>query len=372
VRRAAVVLCFAMLFPVPRAFGRGSEDPPQAQAQAPAPVQARTQTPAPVPARVATPAPSTGAEEPFYRRYLVPGDPLDDKIVAMERRVDASPDDARLRNDFGNLLAARRFPEQAAEQYEVAMKLDKKNFISAYNLGLLRETEGKISQAISAYKKSIERKPGFPHSHFHLGLLYEHTNQPEDAVVEYAKAFWIDRSMRNPTRNPLVIDSSLIYQASLLNYRRDLAEISMRGEDVYFEEALFRRVPVDRSLSSQEAAGEVEPEEPAAPRQVGEPGAAGAGAGAPAHRRPARPVPGETPDLGLGGVRRSSPPASPRRRVPPSGPPAKEAAPEGEAPAPPPVEAPPEAGAAAPEGAQPEAVPEPTPTPGPPVEEEPS
>jgi hypothetical protein len=328
-----------------------------------------------------------GAEKPppppFYRQYLVPGNPLDDQIVAMEHRVDASPDDASMRNDFGNLLAARRFPEQAAEQYEMALKLDPKNFISAYNLGLLRETEGKISKAISAYKKSISRKPGFPHSHFHLGLLYEHTNRPQDAVTEYAKAMWIDPSMRDPRRNPLVIDSMLIYQASLVNYRRDLAEISMRNEDVYVEEEPpFRRVPVDRALSSREASGEEDAEEPAAPRQIGAPGSAGAagtsaaaGAAAveaPAPRRGPRPVPADAPPiLGLRG-RTPSPPGAPRRRPPSSvAPPAREQAPEAEAPppGPAPTEETPEAGP--PEGA-PEAAPEPTPTPGPPVEEEPS
>ena len=52
--------------------------------------------------------------EPFYQKYLVAGDPLDDKIVEQEQRVAASPDDASLHNDLGNLLAQRRFPAEAA------------------------------------------------------------------------------------------------------------------------------------------------------------------------------------------------------------------------------------------------------------------
>jgi hypothetical protein len=53
--------------------------------------------------------------EPFYAKYLVKGNLLDDQIVEQAQRVAASPQDAGLRNDFGNLLARRRFPEQAAE-----------------------------------------------------------------------------------------------------------------------------------------------------------------------------------------------------------------------------------------------------------------
>ena len=52
--------------------------------------------------------------EPFYRKYLVAGSKLDDQILEEERRVQAQPDDPNLRNDFGNLLAQRRFPEDAS------------------------------------------------------------------------------------------------------------------------------------------------------------------------------------------------------------------------------------------------------------------
>ena len=150
-------------------------------------------------------------EDPFYRKYLVGGSTLDEEIRAMEKRIEEEPGDANLHNDFGNLLALRHFPEQAAEQYELAAKLDEANFISLYNLGLLREIEGKPSSAISAYKKSIARKPGFPPSRFRLGRLYEKSGKLDDAVTQYAKAFWIDPSMRDPRRNPLVIDSDLMY-----------------------------------------------------------------------------------------------------------------------------------------------------------------
>src|SRR5262245_14454314 len=222
--------------------------------------------------------------EPFYRKYLVAGDPLDEKIIEQERRVEASPDDANLRNDFGNLLAERKFPAQAAEQYEIALKLDKKNFISAYNLGLLRESEGKVSEAISAYKRSIKRKPGFPQSRFRLGRLYEQTNHTESAVHEYAEAFWIDPGMRDPKRNPLVVDCELIYLASVANYPRDVAVASMTNSHEYFDTDRFRKLPTTRVISSKEAEPSEESES-VAPRDVGAPGAPGvSGASEPARR----------------------------------------------------------------------------------------
>src|SRR6266508_5871634 len=96
-------------------------------------------------------------QEPFYRRYLVAGNPLDEKIKEQEKRVAADPKSANLRNDFGNLLAARRFPKEARDQYRMAMKLDRHQYLAPYNMGLLYETQGEIARAIDAYEKSVER-----------------------------------------------------------------------------------------------------------------------------------------------------------------------------------------------------------------------
>lgn len=321
-------------------------------------------------------APASGGDAkptpaPFYRQYLVPGNPLDDKIAEQERRVEASPNDPNLRNDFGNLLALRRFPEQAAEQYEMALKLDKKNFISAYNLGLVRETEGKLSAAISAYQRSIKRKPGFPQSRFRLGRAYEHDNQTENAVKEYAAAMWIDPGIRDAKRNPLVIDSELIYLASLANYQRDMAVASMDDAHVYFENDRFRKLPVDRAISSKEVESDEEPEPQPTPRNVGAAGSAGAAGAAEAPGRRGQRAPAPAAESQPGVVRGGARPPAPggaRTKTPRAVSQPFQPAP---APTPPPetVEPPPEA---SPDAPPPESAPEPATTPGPPQEVEPS
>ena len=199
-------------------------------------------------------------KEPFYRKYLVAGNPLDDRILEEERRMNAEPDSADRRNDFGNLLAERRFVEDARMQYEKALELDKSHFLAAYNLGLLWETEGKPSKAISAYRKSISRKPGFPQSRFRLGRLYELRGSRDRAVREYAKAFRLDPQMRDPRTNPLVVDSRLIDRASLENYPRDLAVASMSSDQAYADAWRFRSAPIDRPLSTDDIEDAAAPE----------------------------------------------------------------------------------------------------------------
>ena len=199
--------------------------------------------------------------EPFYRRYLVAGNPLDDRILEQEKRVAADPKSADLRNDFGNLLAARRFPKEAREQYELAMKLDSHQYLAPYNLGLLYETLGETSRAISAYEKSIDRNRGFPPSRFRLGLLYEKRGWQGRAIEQYARSLQIDPTMRDPHRNPLIIETRLLDRVSVQNYSRDLAVASMASGAAYADRDRVRRIPLDRSLSS----GDLQPQPPEAP-----------------------------------------------------------------------------------------------------------
>jgi hypothetical protein len=191
-------------------------------------------------------------DEPFYRRFLIPGNPLDEKILEQEKRVQANPQSAALHNDFGNLLAQRRFPKEAREQYLIAMKLDKKNYLAPYNLGIVYETEGKISSAISAYEKSADINRGFPPSLFRLGRLLERRGLTTRAIDAYARALRIDASMRDPRRNPLVVDTRLLDRVSLVNYEPDMATASMSWDARFEDEVRFRKVPVDRAISSDE------------------------------------------------------------------------------------------------------------------------
>jgi tetratricopeptide (TPR) repeat protein len=190
--------------------------------------------------------------EPFFHQFLIPGDPLDEHLLLQEKRVAESPDDAAMRNDFGNLLSERRFPKEARAEYKKALELDKHFFLAAYNLGMMEEAIGRPSAAASAYREAIHRRPGFPPAHFRLGRLYELAGRNEEAVAEYAIAMRIDNSMRDPHRNPLAADSRLLDQASLVNYPTDLARIAEAREDEYIDKERFRPVPVERPLDADE------------------------------------------------------------------------------------------------------------------------
>jgi len=226
------------------------------------------------------------AQEPFYRRFLVPGNALDDRILEQEKRIADHPDSADLHNDMGNLLAQRRFPKEARQEYETALKLDKHHFLAAYNLGLVWETVADYPHAISAYEKSVSLNHGFPPARFRLGHLYEKRGSNSQAIEQYARAIEIDPEMREPRYNPLVVDSALMSQVSLVIYQRDRARAELAEEGRYAEPGRFRRVPVMRPLASDEILDPSAPEPINASRP---PGASATPAPLPPRARETRP-----------------------------------------------------------------------------------
>src|SRR6476620_8823916 len=216
--------------------------------------------------------------EPFYQHFLAPGNPIDDKILEYEKRIAEHPESPDLHNDLGNLLALRRFPKEARAEYQTAMKLDKKNFMAPYNMGIVYEMEGNTKDAITAYEHSVDRNRGFPPSRFRLGRLYEREGRSQAAIEQYAKAFEIDPSMREVRRNPFVVDSHLIDRVAVVNYQKDMARAAMKSQAAWAEEPRLRRLPVDRPLWSDDLT------DPSNPEPVDRPG--------PAERSPApAPIP---------------------------------------------------------------------------------
>jgi len=258
---------------------------PSAAPASPAPAGGNARTsPAVAPPAAVAASPEPAAPKPektgkrkgadFYTPYLSASDVLDQTIVELTARVAARPDDAGLRNDLGNLLARRGFAREAIDQYRKAARLDREFFLADYNEGLLLEKEGKGGQAISAYRRSIQRKPGFPLSRFHLGYLYEKEGRASDAVAEYAKALRIDPSLRWPARNPLVVQTRLLYRASLDNYERDLAAASLAGDGEFADRAVWERLQPQRPVNTSELEPEAEPEDAAPAPATGRPAGA--------------------------------------------------------------------------------------------------
>jgi tetratricopeptide (TPR) repeat protein len=307
-------------------------NPPPATPAGPA-VKAAPAAPAPR-APEAAPAPETPSGKrrgaSFYEPYLSTGDALDREIIELTAKVREHPFEAGLRNDLGNLLARRGFAKEAADQYRKAAKLDSEFFLADYNEGILWEKEGKTSAAIKAYERSIKRKPGFPLSRFHLGFLLEKEGRTGGAIGQYAKALRIDPSLRWPARNPLVVQTRLLYLASLENYDRDLAGAGVADEVSFADRAVWERLHPQRPVDTAELQAEAPEDEEPAPAVVGigSPAAAPLIGGKATATAPAKPADARRQQL-IERFRRNraAQPAPPRTVVAPAPPPAAVPAP---------------------------------------------
>ena len=85
------------------------------------------------------------------------------------------------------------------------------------------------------------------------------------AIEQYARALQIDPDMRYVKRNPLVVDSKLMGLASLENYQLDLARATMASGAAYVDQSLVKKLPVDRTLSSEDLKPSAQPTPPGTP-----------------------------------------------------------------------------------------------------------
>ena len=81
--------------------------------------------------------------------------------------------------------------DKAVECYNRAIKLDK-HHVLYMSLGNVYQRQGKLDEAIVAYKKSIELKPTFTHSLYELAGAYFKKGQYEDAIEPLQKLLQIE------------------------------------------------------------------------------------------------------------------------------------------------------------------------------------
>lgn len=134
-------------------------------------------------------------------------------IAAQRKLADASPNDASLWNDLGNLLWTNHQEKDAAIAYEHALSVDPASAAPHYNLGLLLTEQGKLREALKQFHAVLQSEPKSAWAHFQIGAVYQLQGLPDKAVEEYASAFRIDPNLSFADVNPQVVANPLITEA---------------------------------------------------------------------------------------------------------------------------------------------------------------
>ncbi|MDX1632513.1 MAG: tetratricopeptide repeat protein, partial [Thermoanaerobaculia bacterium] len=132
-----------------------------------------------------------------------------------EELVADNPGNARIHNDYGNLLLLAGREAEARSAYERAVELDPDLLSPRYNLALLLERQNDLRGAIEQLTAIVERAPTHAWAHYQLGRMAEIQGRDRTAIEHYATAFRLNTSLSFPDVNPSVIDSDLVTEALL-------------------------------------------------------------------------------------------------------------------------------------------------------------
>lgn len=97
------------------------------------------------------------------------------------RSVDEVFERAQASEIEGDLATAERW-------YEVAKRMDRHDPVLPFNLGNVRDAQGRHSEAALAYREAVARDPAFAEAWFNLGALQESADRFDDALASYGNA----------------------------------------------------------------------------------------------------------------------------------------------------------------------------------------
>lgn len=111
---------------------------------------------------------------------------LDDAIARLERLVAKDPRDHASRRMLGAALMERRSPAQALPHLRAAARLNPRDDLTLYLLGLAAADAGDLDAAIDSWRRLIKERPNHAGGHFALGRAYA-SKRMWDAALHHLK-----------------------------------------------------------------------------------------------------------------------------------------------------------------------------------------
>lgn len=109
-------------------------------------------------------------------------------IAALGRAIQLYPDYAVAHNDLGVQLFRAGRSKDAAEQFEIAIRIDKDAFRPHLNLGLVSIERRDYEKAEGMLRESVAIDSTQPNSHLYFGVALMQNGKLDDALTELKKA----------------------------------------------------------------------------------------------------------------------------------------------------------------------------------------
>lgn len=115
-----------------------------------------------------------------------------DNFSLWSKTVQISPHSLVARGGLGMAYLDRGMPDEAAEQFEIAIQLNPADHKAYYNLGLVYHKKGDLKKAIEYFNRSVEMKPESLEAHYNLATIYLQQREWDRAIHHYVKVNALD------------------------------------------------------------------------------------------------------------------------------------------------------------------------------------
>ena len=106
--------------------------------------------------------------------------------------VQTSPNSLVARGGLGMAYLNRGMLDEAAEQFEITIKLYPEHHKGYYNLGLVYHKKGDLKKALAYFNQSVRLNPASSRAHFNLATLYLQQRKWDSAIRHYRKVNQLD------------------------------------------------------------------------------------------------------------------------------------------------------------------------------------
>ncbi len=125
---------------------------------------------------------------------------LDLAASVFSEAVKAFPDDADIRNEFGNLLMKQKQYDKAVDQFNKSLQI-KLSQHPYYNLGLLYLAQNKPKEALAYFQKAVEIKPNYLQARNNIACLLVDLGKIDDAIAQFRIVLEINPSDTDARNN---------------------------------------------------------------------------------------------------------------------------------------------------------------------------
>lgn len=153
------------------------------------------------------------------------------EIQKLRERVLASPENAALHNDLGNLYARQGWDALALKEYSIAVGHDPDLYVAWTNRGTLYSKAGDLDKAARAFQTAVDIQPLAALAHYNLGVVRERLGDYDGALESYKTAVTFDPRLLDPEVNPQIVNNKQETAIRLLKYLAEVGSSSLPLED---------------------------------------------------------------------------------------------------------------------------------------------